>query len=275
MDDSLSVALRRCEDSPRDGDDHSEAHGLRGSRGITVLLVQDRLSLPIGPALHAQDVQIRGERFFAVGPARWTHASRVQVVKDTIWTFEQTQALENFSVYTPVRMTVIRLKSGGLWVHSPVAPTGKSEALELESSQFRNIISAYVSEECIRLVKELGNVEFIVLPTFAYEHKAFVGPFYRRFPNAKVYTIPFQWSFPLNLPPEFYGIGSLTNPAGILASDDETVPWADEIDQKLLCPPPLGMHRSLRSQIHPLTRARARCCRHIGLCEDQRVRVLP
>lgn len=29
-------------------------------------------------------------------------------------------------------------------------------------------------------------MEFIVLPTFAYEHKVFVGPFSRRFPNAKV-----------------------------------------------------------------------------------------
>ncbi|GFH33280.1 uncharacterized protein HaLaN_32627, partial [Haematococcus lacustris] len=50
------------------------------------------------------------------------------------------RALELFDVYTPVRMTVIKLKSGGLWVHAPVAPT----------------------EECVRLVKELGApVEYI------------------------------------------------------------------------------------------------------------------
>ena len=88
----------------------------------------------------------------------------LQVVKDTIWTFEQTQALENFCVYTPVRMTVIRLKTGGLWVHAPVAPT----------------------DECVSMLKELGDVEYIILPTFAYEHKAFVGPFSRKFPKAKV-----------------------------------------------------------------------------------------
>jgi hypothetical protein len=29
-------------------------------------------------------------------------------------------------------------------------------------------------------------VEYIVLPTYAYEHKAFVGPFSRKFPDAKV-----------------------------------------------------------------------------------------
>lgn len=53
----------------------------------------------------------------------------------------------------------------GLWIHAPVAPT----------------------PECVRLVKELGGpVEHIVLPTYAYEHKAFVGPFSRAFPKAKV-----------------------------------------------------------------------------------------
>eukprot|EP00967_Tisochrysis_lutea_P070122 scaffold92379_cov20-Tisochrysis_lutea.AAC.1 len=73
----------------------------------------------------------------------------------------------------------------GLWVHAPVAPTA----------------------ECVRLVKELGApVEYIVLPTYAYEHKAFVGPFSRAFPKAKVYVTPYQWSFPLNLPLQFFGI---------------------------------------------------------------------
>lgn len=42
-------------------------------------------------------------------------------------------------------------------------------------------------QECINLIKELGApVEHIVLTTFAYEHKVFVGPFARRFPKAKV-----------------------------------------------------------------------------------------
>ena len=45
--------------------------------------------------------------------------------------------------------------------------------------------------ECIALVKELGcPVEHIVLPTFAVEHKLFVGPFARRFPSAKVHVAP-------------------------------------------------------------------------------------
>ena len=50
-------------------------------------------------------------------------------------------------------------------VHAPVAPT----------------------DQCIRMLRELdAPVEYIVLPTYAYEHKVFVGPFSRKFPKAKV-----------------------------------------------------------------------------------------
>ncbi|GFR43070.1 hypothetical protein Agub_g4077, partial [Astrephomene gubernaculifera] len=153
---------------------------------------------------------------FPLGPFFSRKTVRIEVERDSMWVFEQTQALELFSVYTPVRMTVIKLASGGLWVHAPVAPT----------------------EECIRLLKELdAPVEYIVLPTFAYEHKVFVGPFSRRFPKAKVYVAPYQWSYPLNLPPQFFGIF----PAGELTSGDPNVPWADEIEQKVFLPPSIGV----------------------------------
>ncbi|MEW5317942.1 MAG: hypothetical protein WDW38_009199 [Sanguina aurantia] len=128
-------------------------------------------------------VQGRGSRFylnitgfpFPLGPWIERNTVRRQVEKD-VWLFEQTQAIEAFDVYTPVRMTVIKLKSGGLWVHGPIAPT-------------------------------------------------------------QVYLNPYQWSFPLNLPPQLLGIF----PAGELKSDDPTVPWAGEIDQKLFLPPSIGV----------------------------------
>ena len=44
-------------------------------------------------------------------------------MKGSIWLFEQEQALGFSSVSTNTRMTVIKLKSGGLWVHAPIAPT--------------------------------------------------------------------------------------------------------------------------------------------------------
>eukprot|EP00775_Hariotina_reticulata_P008698 gene8698-8879_t len=163
----------------------------------------------------------RGSRFyfnitgfpFPLGPFFERQTVRREVVKGQIWTFEQTQAFF-FDVFTPVRMTVIKLKSGGLWVHAPVAPT----------------------QECLNLLRELdAPVEYIVLPTFAYEHKVFVGPFSRKFPQAK-------WSFPLNLPPQFFGIF----PAGELLDGDTSTPWADEIEQKLLLPPPIGVSSAVR-----------------------------
>jgi len=109
-------------------------------------------------------------------------------------------------------MTVIKLKSGGLWIHAPIAPT----------------------KECIRLVRELEcPVEYLVLPTFAYEHKIFVGPFSRKFPGAKVYVCPNQWSFPINLPVQLFGIF----PKGVIKDEDDEAPWSDEIAQKVFQPP--------------------------------------
>ncbi len=46
-----------------------------------------------------------------------------QLDRGRIWLFEQEQALGFSNVTTNVRMTVIRLQSGGLWVHAPIAPT--------------------------------------------------------------------------------------------------------------------------------------------------------
>lgn len=113
-------------------------------------------------------------------------------------------------------MTVIKLKSGGLWVHTPIAPT----------------------KECLKLLKELdAPVEYIIFPTFAYEHKIFVGPFSRKFPKAKVYVAPNQWSWPISFPPQFFGIF----PNGELKNMDEDAPWSDEISQKVFMPPEVGM----------------------------------
>ncbi|KAL3526564.1 hypothetical protein ACH5RR_011220 [Cinchona calisaya] len=153
---------------------------------------------------------------FPLGPFLNRRTIRTEAVKDCIWLFEQEQALGFSSVSTNIRMTIIKLKSGGLWVHAPIAPT----------------------KECIQLVKELGApVEYIVLPTFAYEHKIFVGPFSRKFPRAQVWVAPRQWSWPLNLPLEFFGIFR----AKTLKDDDMSTPWADEIEQKILSSPEVGI----------------------------------
>ncbi|XP_015579008.1 uncharacterized protein LOC8258242 [Ricinus communis] len=153
---------------------------------------------------------------FPLGPFLNRRTIRTEAVKGSIWLFEQEQALGFSSVSTNIRMTVIKLKSGGLWVHAPIAPT----------------------KDCIQLVKELGApVEYIVLPTFAYEHKIFVGPFSRKFPRAQIWVAPRQWSWPLNLPLEFFGIFR----SKTLKDEDLSTPWADEIEQKVLSSPEVGI----------------------------------
>eukprot|EP00887_Chlorella_sp_A99_P001546 scaffold8.g1546.t1 len=189
---------------------------------------------------------------FPLGPLTERKTIRREIDKGRIWVFEQPQSLGFSNVTTVVRMVVIKLDSGGLWVHAPVAPT----------------------TECLRLVRELNApVEHIILPTFAYEHKIFVGPFSRRFPKAKVYVAPSQWSWPINLPVQaswrgpwegpsfvlaagccsallalrwltascpclplrlphhfqFFGIF----PTGVLKDADASTPWAAEIEQKV------------------------------------------
>lgn len=79
-------------------------------------------------------------------------------------------------------------------------------------------------------------MEYIVLPTFAYEHKIFVGPFSRKFPRAQVWVAPRQWSWPLNLPLEFFGIFR----SKTLKDKDLSTHWADEIEQKVLSSPEVG-----------------------------------
>jgi hypothetical protein len=121
-------------------------------------------------------------------------------------------------------MTVVKLEAGGLLIYAPVAPT----------------------PECIQLVKELvakhGDVKYIILPTISgLEHKVFVGPFARRFPNAQVFVAPNQWSFPLNLPLSWLGFPEKRTQ--VLPEDSSQTPFASEFDYAVLGPIELGPGR--------------------------------
>ncbi len=145
---------------------------------------------------------------------------RTEVVKDRVWTFDQVQGI--LYVVVPIRMTVVQLEAGGLLIYAPVAPT----------------------PECIRLVKELvaqhGDVKYIILPTISgLEHKVFVGPFARRFPDAQVFVAPNQWSFPVNLPLSWLGFPSKRTQ--ILPEDSSQAPFADQFDYAILGPIDLGL----------------------------------
>lgn len=168
-------------------------------------------------AVHpASNMVDRWWRFWFVVPIypyRNRATIRTEVVADTIWTFEQTQGI--FYVVVPIRMTVVKLESGGLLVYAPVAPT----------------------RECIELVNELvaihGDVKYIILPTISgVEHKVFVGPFARQFPQAQVWVTPDHWSFPLNLPLSWLGLPAAQT--FILPTDRHQTPFGDEFDYAIL-----------------------------------------
>jgi len=138
---------------------------------------------------------------------------RREVIANNIWTFDQLQGI--FYVVVPIRMTVIRLESGGLLVYAPVSPT----------------------KQCIDLVRELeaehGEVKYIILPTISgLEHKNCVGPFARQFKLAMVYVAPKQWSFPVDLPLSWLGFPRKRT--FVLPADSSQTPFADEFDYAIL-----------------------------------------
>eukprot|EP00401_Gymnodinium_catenatum_P006560 CAMPEP_0117479578 /NCGR_PEP_ID=MMETSP0784-20121206/11956_1 /TAXON_ID=39447 /ORGANISM="" /LENGTH=540 /DNA_ID=CAMNT_0005274007 /DNA_START=774 /DNA_END=2394 /DNA_ORIENTATION=+ len=145
---------------------------------------------------------------------------RHELVPGELWGFDQKQGV--YYVHVPIRMTVYRFRTRpGLLVYAPVAPT----------------------DECVALLRELeaehGAVAYIVLPTCAVEHKYFVGPFARCFPEAEVWVCPGQFSVPLPLPLAFLGFP--TNRLHVLPRDPQepSVPedWRREgLDFRILGP---------------------------------------
>ncbi|MBD2460612.1 DUF4336 domain-containing protein [Oscillatoria sp. FACHB-1407] len=162
---------------------------------------------------HPQDWAWRFWFALPLYPYRKRRTLRTEVIPGTVWTFDQLHGI--LYAVVPIRMTVIRLDSGGLLVYAPVAPT----------------------PECIRLVNELvaahGEVRYIILPTSSgLEHKVFVGPFAQQFPHAQVFVAPNQWSFPLNLPLPWLGFPR--DRTQVLPLDSRQAPFSDEFDYEIL-----------------------------------------
>lgn len=140
---------------------------------------------------------------------------RREIIPGKLWTFEQVQGI--FYVVVPIRMTVLKLAAGGLFVFSPVAPT----------------------RECVQLVRELeaehGEVKYVVLPTVTgVEHKYFAGPFAQKFKRSQVYVAPNQWSFPLDLPMSWLGFPARRTQ--VLPEDASQTPFYDEFDYAIVGP---------------------------------------
>lgn len=91
--------------------------------------------------------------------------SQLQEFGDEIWTMDG-DTVHMFAIPFATRMTIIRLESKGLWVHSPIMPT----------------------PERIDEVRALGDVEHIVAPNRL--HSLGVEPWQRLFPKATVWVSP-------------------------------------------------------------------------------------
>jgi hypothetical protein len=145
---------------------------------------------------------------------------RREIVPETIWVFEQLQGI--LYVTVPIRMTVVRLAAGGLCIYAPIAPT----------------------RECLALLQDLvdryGPVKSIVLTTLSgLEHKVYVAPFARRCPQAQVYVLDHQWSFPINLPLRWLGFPHQRTQ--LLPVDSATTPLGKDFDYAILGPISLGL----------------------------------
>jgi len=188
------------------------------------------------------------------------------VLAEKVWTFDQLQGL--LDVYVNVRMTVVKLKNGGLWVHNPVAPTmevidavkkleekhGKvkhivvgSVAIEhkIYSGPFAQYFPDAPTMEVIDAVKKLeekhGKVKHIVVGSVAIEHKIYSGPFAQYFPDADVWLPKDDWTFPVNVKladfvpifpnkPKYLPLSSKERSE----ETNDFVPWKDEIEHETL-----------------------------------------
>lgn len=131
---------------------------------------------------------------FPLGPFFERKTVETEIVPNKVYGFEQEIRLSGISAN--VRSTVFRMRDNHLLVYNPVAPT----------QEFLDQLASLDSK----------GVSHILLGATQYEHKVFVGPFARRFPDAKVWAVPDQWSFPLDLPAPLLGIDTVGTGGGEL-----------------------------------------------------------
>jgi hypothetical protein len=158
---------------------------------------------------------------FPLGPFFERQTVATEIVKGRVYGFEQEQSLAGITAN--VRSVVFRMRDNHLLVYNPVAPTDEFLA-QLDALDHKG-------------------VSHILLGATQYEHKIFVAPFARKFPDAKVWAVPDQWSFPLNLPAPLLGIdesgtggGELLDTAAGSKAYSAAPDFLDEFEVKLLRP---------------------------------------
>jgi hypothetical protein len=158
-----------------------------------------------------------------VGPYKRKKTIWETIVPEQIWTLDQKFGILNVQV--PIRMTVVRLSASqnenerGLLIYDAIAPTR-------ECLSFLN-----------NLVAQYGPIRHIVLGSVAIEHKVYAGTLAQKFPTAKVWLQPGQYSFPANLPDTFLGFPqgrTFTIPPKSTAKSRPE--WLSDLDYETLGP---------------------------------------
>ena len=115
-------------------------------------------------------------------------------VGENIWCIDG-EPVKMFTIPFQTRMTIVRLDSGKLWLHSPVTP----------------------SEKIYNLVNEIGEVSYLVAPNIL--HHLSLGSWMQVYPEAKLFGVE-------RLPEKRMDLKF----SGILADSPEPE-WSGEIDQ--------------------------------------------
>ncbi len=118
------------------------------------------------------------------------------LVADRVWIAER--PLRFYGVPMGTRMTVVRLRSGDLWVHSPVEP----------------------DDLLVEALQQLGPVRWVVAPSKL--HHLYAGAFRQRFPGSQLFVSP---GLPKKRPD--------LQPATVLG-DEAPAGWLGEIDQQVV-----------------------------------------
>lgn len=151
-----------------------------------------------------------------VGTYKKKKTIRETIVPGHIWTFDQKFGI--LDVQVPLRMTIVKMSDGGLFVYDPVAAT--PECLNLVD----------------QIVKEHGPIRHIVLGSVALEHKVYAGVFAQKFPDAQVWVQPGQYSQPVSLPTTFLGFPEGRTNTIPQSPNDAPAEWNKDFDFLTLGP---------------------------------------
>ena len=102
---------------------------------------------------------------------KYSPLNSLKKIADNLWIVDGEEVQMDFKLFKvpfSTRMTVIRLKNGGIWVHSPIKP----------------------SDNLLFEIKQLGEVKHLIAPNVL--HYSYIDEWHQLFPEAKVWLVVFK-----------------------------------------------------------------------------------